>query len=669
MPKYRTVERDEGATSAKRVYAVGAFFALCFGVLASRAVGFHLKNNDELEKVALRQYRTAVREHSMRGKIVDKNGRDLAIDITADSLFANPQEIVDSVEAVSKLAEILDVDRKRLLDKLSSKRKFVWIKRRADDEEVAEVKALGLEGIYTMKESLRSYPNGTVGASVLGAVGFDAEPLGGLELQYDDVLSSRSKTHEIRRDARGHLYLSPSGGEKASERQNIRLTVDKTLQYIADSELAKGVDSARAEGGEAVVVDVRTGAILAMANVPTFDPNEYSKYPLSHWRNSVIVEPHEPGSTFKVIVVSAALNAGVVSYDEEFDCENGQITIGKDVVRDSHPHDMLSVADIIKVSSNIGTYKIESRLGRERVYDAVRDFGFGRKTSIDLPGEAAGILTHYDKWSPIQFATIAFGQGMAATSLQMAMAFAAIANGGRLMKPYIVDAVMAEDGSVISETKPEVVATPIGSDVAGVVRDILEMVVEVDGTGMLAASVDYRMAGKTGTAQKVDPRTGTYAKNRYFASFVGFAPAENPRIAVFVGLNEPKGAYYGGQVAAPVFRRIVEKTLRYLKVPASKTSAGRTIVASQMPEMQTVEDVPPVVTSEDEPRQVTRHDEKSWRLPDFRGMTMRAVLAASGDAEIEWNFQGSGIAVRQWPEPGSVLAAGDLCRVEFKPLI
>ncbi len=669
MPKFRTTQRDRESMGVRRLYVVGAFFAICFGVLASKAVVFHLKDNEQLEKVALRQYRTAVMESSMRGKIVDSVGRDLASDVTTDSIFANPREIENSVDAANKLAGALSVDRKKLLDKISVERKFVWVKRRASHEEAEAVKALGLKGVYSMKESRRSYPNGTVGATLLGAVGMDGEPLGGVELYYDSALSSSEKSDDLKRDARGHLYLSPTDGAENADRRSIRLTIDKMLQYIADSEIEAGVKGASAKRGEAVVVDVKNGRVLAMANAPTFDPNEYSKYPLSNWRNGVIVDPHEPGSTFKVIVVSAALDQGVARAEDVFDCEGGKIKIGKDVIRDAHPHGRLSVADIIRVSSNIGAFKVSQRLGRRRVFEAIKEFGFGRETGIDLPGETSGILTDYKRWSPVQDATVAFGQGIAVTPLQMAMAFAAIANGGKLMKPYVVDKVISESGEVISETIPKLVATPISPETAKLMTGMLRAVVEKSGTGTLAASVDYSVAGKTGTAQKVDSRSGVYASGRYYSSFVGFAPAEDPKIAVFVGIDEPRGRYYGGQVAAPVFRKIVEKTLRYLKVPASKPSGRSVILAEQSPEQTAVDDVLLMTSGDDESKQMKKNDDATWVLPDFRGMTMRGVLAAAGDASIEWNFRGSGIAVKQWPESGSVLGSGSVCRVEFVPLM
>ncbi len=669
MPRFRTVQKDETTSSAKRIYVVGAFFACLFAVLACRAISFHIKDNANLERVALRQYRTAVRESTRRGKILDAEGREMAIDVTAESIFANPQEIVQPVDVSEKLSSMLDVDRSRLLDRLTSRRKFVWIKRRAEDEKVAEVKELGIKGIYTMRESRRSYPNGMVAAQVLGAVGYDAEPLGGLELAYDETLSSKSRSGEVKRDARGHLYLSPAEEDESSQLRNIELTIDKTLQYIAERELDRGVRAAHAKSGEAVVVDVRSGAILAISNVPTFDPNKYGEYPLSNWRNSAIIEPHEPGSTFKVITIAAALDDGSVSVDDEFDCENGRIKIGKDVIRDAHPHDILSVADIVKVSSNIGSYKVVQKLGREKLYETIRGFGFGKETGIDLPGETAGILSPYEEWSPVKLATVAFGQGVAVTSLQMAMAFAAIANEGKLMKPYVVSKVMDGSGNVIKEFKPEIAGMPVSKETAKTMIGLLRRVVQEGGTGVLAASYEYPVAGKTGTAQKVDHRTGTYAKGKYFSSFVGFAPANDPRIAVFVGVDEPKGQYYGGQVAAPVFRNIVEQTLRYLKVPATMSAKSEAKEALHLPPAEHLAELPLAVSAADGEKLVVKHDDEYWRIPDLKGLTMRGVMQASGDADIEWKFIGSGVAVRQIPEAGSLMRAGQKCVVEFRPML
>ncbi len=664
MPRFKKSERGGEGRGVKRIYAVAAFFALFFGILVSRAVAFHLKDNANIEKVALRQYRTAVRESSMRGKILDAAGREMAIDVMVDSIFANPREIQNPVDAAEKLAAALRVDRSQLFDRLTSHRKFVWVKRRVSIAESQQIKALNIDGVYSMREGRRSYPNGTVGASVLGAVGFDTEPLGGVELMYDDVLSQRTESRDVKRDARGHLYLSPDGDEGETEQKNVELTIDKTLQYIADRALEKGVTTANARAGQAVVVDVRTGAILAVSNMPTFDPNDYERYPLSSWRNSAIVEPHEPGSTFKVIIVSAALSAGAVKPEDIFNCEGGAIKIGTNIVRDSHAHGKLSVADIIRVSSNIGAYKVEQQLGEERVEQAIKSFGFGRKTGIDLPGEDAGILSPRQRWSQIQFATIAFGQGIAVTPLQTAVAFAAIANGGKLMKPYVVKRITNDRNEVLFEAAPEIVSEPISEAAAKMMTGLLRRVTQEGGTGTLAASLEYPMAGKTGTAQKADSRTGRYAQGRYYASFVGFAPADAPRIAVFVGMDEPRGAYYGGQVAAPIFKTIVEESLHYLKVPSTLVTT-----AQSLPAASDVEELAVIASDESNASQAVQHDDGTWRLPDFSGLTMRGVLAAAKDAEIDWEFKGSGVAVNQIPPPGSAIDPGARCTVEFRPMM
>jgi cell division protein FtsI (penicillin-binding protein 3) len=677
VPRFRITERGDYIRTAKRLFVLGAIFAMCFGILSIRAISFQLKDDEQLERVALRQYRTAVRLRTRRGKILDTFGRELAIDVSAESIYANPMEVNEPVMLAEKLSDLLGVDRRRLLEKLSTRRKFVWVKRKVEEGQARAVKELKMKGVYSMRESRRFYPDGMLAAPVLGAVGLDGEPLGGIELAYNDVLSSRVGVANFKRDARGHLYLSPSG-EGETDISNVELTIDKMLQFIAERELTRGVRGAGAKGGTALVVDVSTGAVLAMANLPTFNPNEYSSYPLSQWRNSAIVDAYEPGSTFKVIVIAAALDAGMVTKDEVLDCENGKIRIGRDVVRDAHPYTKLSVADVVKVSSNIGAYKIERRLGMKGVYEAMRSFGFGHKTGIDLPAESNGILTSPNRWSPLQFATIAFGQGIAATPLQVTMAFAAIANGGRLMAPFVVRRVIgATDGRVRSIGTPKVVAHPISPDTAQLMSQMLERVVEKDGTGALAASLEYGVAGKTGTAQKADTAARGYASGKYYSSFVGFAPAHDPRIAVYVGIDNPRGTYYyGGQVAAPVFRRIVEASLKYLKVPGQVVNASQDVlrqlpkeVRDELPTVVRGRSVVLVEAKDHDKEKVDDGGRRSWRIPDLTGLTMRGVLEAAGDADISWSFNGSGVAVRQDPSPGSIVRAGQRCQVMFRPLM
>lgn len=668
MPKFRKSDKVQTVNTAKRVFIVGAMFACAFGLLLSRAVYFHLKDNAAIEKVAMRQYRTAVRQSTKRGKIVDSSGRELAIDVTVDSIYASPREIEDPVSLSERLSKILHIERRALMERISSDRKFAWIKRRATEAEAKAVADGNFKGVYSMRESSRSYPGKTLAASILGAVGFDAAPLGGIELYYNDKISATGKSRDVRRDARGHLYLSPTGESEDPKLASVELTIDKTLQYIAENELAKAVQKSNAKGGSAVVVDVNTGAVLAAANVPTFDPNNYEKFGLSSWKNRAITDAYEPGSTFKTIVVAAALDAGLVKPEDIFDCENGKIRIQNKVVKDAHPHGKLSVADIIKVSSNIGAYKIEQKLGAKRAYEAIRSFGFGSLSEIDLPGESAGILSPPERWSELQFATIAFGQGIAVTPLQMATAFAAIANGGTLLKPYIVKRIVASDGGEIYSAGRQVVRRPISEDAAKTMTELLTRVTKKGGTGTLAASLEYQTAGKTGTAQKADPHTGGYAPGRYYSSFVGFMPADRPMIAVYVGIDEPRGGmYYGGQIAAPAFREISEATLHYLKVPGSLTTVAAD-VENELPN-KAAQELALVEAADQESKEVVKNDEQSWKLPDLKGLTMRGVLEAAGHAGITWKFTGSGIAVGQKPQPGSVVSSGQVCEVEFQSLL
>jgi cell division protein FtsI (penicillin-binding protein 3) len=677
LPRYRSVEKSEQVSTGKRLFVLGAIFAISLGILSIRLITFQLKDDAQLEKVALRQYRTAVKRSTHRGRIFDAQGRELAIDLSVESIYANPMQVKEPVKVAEKLSNLLGVDRRRILERLGTKRKFVWVKRRVKDSEAKAVRDLGIKGVYMMKESRRYYPGKKLASAVLGAVGFDSKPLGGVELAYNDHLSFSKSGGDLRRDARGHIYLSPADSDD-QDTENVELTIDKTLQFIAEKELKKAVRGSKAGAGTAIVVDIKTGAILAMANYPTFDPNEYSSYPLSKWRNMAIVNAYEPGSTFKVIVVAAALDAGVVKADEIFDCENGRISIGEDVVRDTHPQTKISVADIVKVSSNIGAYKIERRLGKKKLYRAIRDFGFGSRTDLGLPGESPGILSKPSKWSQLQFATIAFGQGMAATPLQMTMAFAAIANDGVLLKPYVVKRIVDSKGGDIFVAKKQVVATPIRPETARLMTTMLKRVVEEGGTGMLASSYEYPVAGKTGTAQKASMSVSGYESGVYFSSFVGFAPTDEPRIAVFVGIDEPRGTYYyGGQVAAPAFREIVEGSLQYMKIPGSATGVPDKI-RSQLPP-QLVVDATPTVERKRElvavdangnlKKRLEKSDDSLWRIPDLKGLTMRDVLKTTGDADISWKFKGSGIAVGQDPSPGSIVRAGQKCTVKFQSML
>ncbi|EFK96148.1 stage V sporulation protein D, partial [sediment metagenome] len=420
-----------------------------------------------------------------------------------------------------------------------------------------------------MTENSRAYPNGTLASSVIGTVGVDAEGLAGIEFQLNDMLLVNNVKDAYKRDARGHLYLSPSAADEKKKPPHVELTIDRTIQHIAERELSAAIEKARAKSGTAIVLDVTNGDVLAMATFPTFDPNKFGQHSVENWKNRAVIDAYEPGSTFKAMVIAGALDRQVVNPEQVFDCGMGKLVVGKDIVNDAHPHGKLSVADVVKVSSNIGAAKIEAQLGKENVYKLLREFGFGEASGIDIPGEARGILSNPKSWSDIQFVTIAFGQGVSATPLQMALAFGALSNGGELLRPYLIKRVVGPDNVPLYERKKEVRSYPIRAETSNLMRKLLARVVEQGGTGMLAASKEYLVAGKTGTAQKAGPNGG-YMNGKYYSSFIGFAPVESPRIVVYVGVDEPKGYYYGGQVAAPVFKNITDDTLHYLSIPAQK---------------------------------------------------------------------------------------------------
>ncbi|MBI4126710.1 MAG: penicillin-binding protein 2, partial [Deltaproteobacteria bacterium] len=499
-----------------RIATVAALFAIGFGILLCRALVFHLAPNAKLEKVALRQYRTAVRESTRRGKILDAVGRELAINIQVESLYANPRAITNPSDTATKLARILKLQRPRLEERLRSKRKFEWIKRRLTSDEARIVKALNLPGVFTMHESKRAYPNGKLASTILGAVGLDAEGLAGMELVYDDLLISRSTPGRYARDARGHLYLSPTDVENERRLAHIQLTIDQTLQYIAEDELESGVKSAFARGGVVVAVDPMTGAILAMASTPRFDPNHYADFDPSTWKNRAVTDSFEPGSTLKAMIVAAALDDLRVTPEQVFDCERGEMRIGSEVIHDTHSHGKLSVADIVKVSSNIGAAKIARTFSRQELQATMARFGFGHSLGIELPGEAAGILPRKAAWSELTQATVAFGQGISATPLQMTMAFVSMANGGELLRPGLVKRAVDVNGDEVKVFERQVLSRPLKPETARLMTHLLEAVVKEEGTGTLAASPEYPVAGKTGTAQKVDPNLGVYADGKYY---------------------------------------------------------------------------------------------------------------------------------------------------------
>jgi cell division protein FtsI (penicillin-binding protein 3) len=541
----------------RRAVVVGCGFGALFVVVAVRAGQLTMIRGQRLAGLAHQQQHRTVELAPLRGPIVDRRGELLALTIDAKSLYAHPKVLRGDTEKIGPLAEALGLSEQDVQRKVAGTAPFVWLKRVAEPREVDAVVAVGARGVGALPARRRVYPRGKLAGHVLGFAGVDAQGLEGVERFYDRLIRPPSQVVEVSYDAWGRKMVTQDLGSAAAQGARVELTIDASLQAIVERELARGVTATHALAGTALVLDPRTGAVLAIANVPSFDPNDVGAAEPAARRNRAVTDMFEPGSTFKAILAAAALDFGVVTPDEPVFCEDGRYRVGRHVIRDHKPHEWLTFAEVVQYSSNIGTVKVAETLGAERFYSYVRAFGFGEKTGIDLPGEVAGQVRPIERWAPIHLATTSFGQGIAVTPVQLARAFAAIANGGHLVRPHIVRRIVAADGTALMESEPEMQRRVLRRDTATRVSMLLRRVVEErGGTGQRARLPGIAVAGKTGTAEKVDPSTGGYSPTARVASFAGFVPADAPRAVIVVLIDEPQTARYGGVVAAPVFREI-----------------------------------------------------------------------------------------------------------------
>ena len=552
-----------------RLRIVVACGSLWVAAIAGRLYQLQVARYDHYAAKAERQQQRVVVLDPPRGTIYDAQGRELAVSVQVDSAYAVPPQIEDPEETARKIAAIVpEVDARKLARQLSQDREFVWVARKLDPPVAAALHALDLPGLFFLPESKRYYPMRELAAQVLGYVGTDNHGLAGLELLYDEKVAGKPGVRTVLRDARRGTVLSPGlSFAEAEPGQDLHLTLDAAIQHIVERELAKAVEERGATRGSAVFIDPATGAVLAMATYPSFDPNHFGDFPSSRWRNRVTMDVYEPGSTFKVITAAAAVESGKVRPEDVFDCEMGGIVLLNKLIRDHKPFGRLTFAEVLAKSSNVGVIKAALLVGDEGLYRTITGFGFGRPTGIDLPGEASGIVHPLRKWRALDKAYVSFGQGISVTPLQLAAAVAAIANEGTLLKPYMV-AATGRDGQrdriQPRYAKPPVVGHPIRPETARTLKAMLEGVV-TGGTGRSAAVAGYHIGGKTGTAQI--PVAGGYSRSGYLPSFVGFAPVDRPRIVGVVAIAEPQGfAYHGGQVAAPVFGAVARQLLLYLGV-------------------------------------------------------------------------------------------------------
>ncbi len=674
----------------KRVYVLTAFFLVWSFLLVFRLFDLQIFQYVSLSNRAKRQHSRSFEVSPKRGTIFDRRNRELAVSINVDSIFAVSSEIVDQNRTVHQLAAALNLNSQDLRTRLNNTRGFAWIKRKVDYPEAQRVRSLELPGIYFEKESKRFYPKRELAAHVVGYVGMDNEGLSGLEFAYEKKVRGTGGRILLMADAKQRSFSSVERSPTAG--QDLVLTIDEYIQYLVEQELVAQVRKSQALGGTAVVMDPYSGEILAMASVPTFNPNHFGKYSPEQRMNGAILSIYEPGSTFKIITAATALEEHLAKPDEQINCLNGSIVISSRRIRDHKPYGWLSVREIVARSSNVGAIQLGFRIGKDRFERYIRNFGFGEPTGVDLPGEARGLVRPASEWPAITLGTISMGHGIGVTPLQLLTAVSAIANGGYLAKPHVVRETRRGPLQQVNfepEPTPKRVLSP---ETTALIKSMLTGVV-TRGTGKAAQLEGFSSAGKTGTAQKIEPN-GRYSHSKFIASFVGFAPIEKPVIAVVVTIDEPRGLYYGGEVAAPVFRGIAEKSLRYLSVSPDQPLRSTQIAKRRVHEEDTAKDVDPdqfellefdwevipitnpakVETSVSSPltdAPVARYDNvdlgdsTAVEIPDFTGKSLRAVMTESSKAGLQLSIVGSGLAVEQHPAPYTRVAYGSKITVRF----
>ncbi|HTM09189.1 MAG TPA: penicillin-binding protein [Verrucomicrobiae bacterium] len=625
-----------------RLGAAGAFFLVIFLAVTLRAFQLQILDGEKLRQLGEKQHLKEMIVLPKRGTILDRAGEPLALSLEGQSVYGRPRRIKEPKTAAAHLAQALALDSADIAQKLASEKSFIWLKRQVTPKEAERVEALNIDGVGIYVEPNRYYPQGQLAAQLVGFVGRDSQGLEGVEMHYDDYLRGESGSSVVERDALGRRVLV-QGVEtlQIPPGSDLQLTLDTSIQHLAERELDAAAAKYRAKAGVAIVVEPFTGEILALANYPFFNPNNFTRQSSNQWRNRAVTDSFEPGSTFKTILAAAALEEGVVGKEDLFFCENGKYAYAGKIIHDTHEHGWLPFAKIIQYSSNIGVTKVAEKLGKERYAKYIQNFGFGQPTGVDLPGEATGSVRRAEKWAAIDLATHAFGQGISVTPMQLVMAYGAVANGGFLMRPFVVKRAVGPDGRLLWENQPHVVRRVVSEGAAHTLTSILKGVVDEGGTGVLASVEGFEVAGKTGTAQKAEH--GVYTKKRV-ASFVGFVPADQPRLVLAVILDEPETSVYGGTVAAPAFRNIAAATLQRLAVMPDKGAPQPSAPALH-------EAAASKIQHRTERASVGAEDDVN--VPDFIGLSLREAVERARAMKIRVEMRGNGYVVKQSPVPGA----------------
>lgn len=553
----------QSTVSPRRFWVFNLFVCSVFLIIIYQLVQLTVIRRPALMALADKQHRIKIEVPPVRGAIVDRLGKELATNLMSPSIYAVPRMIAkeDVPEISKKLGEIMNILPSRIAEKISRDKAFVWLKRKVSAEEAKKVQDMSLPSLGSIKEFKRFYPQGDLLAQILGFTNIDSDGLEGIELNWNKELKGRAGWRYTKRDALGReLKAFELKQVPAVDGHKVTLTIDQYLQYLTERALDRAFKQYKAKGAAAVIMEAKTGRILAMANRPTFDPNHFEKSVVDSRRNRAVTDMYEPGSVFKIVAASAALNENKVTPETTFNCENGAWDYGPRVLHDVHAYGTLTFEEVIIKSSNIGTVKISQRMDPAVYESYVERFGFGKQTGIDLPGEAPGFIRTYKQWSKTSPYNVPIGQEIMVTALQMTVAMDVIANGGNLVKPYILEKIEDSAGVIIKENKPFVRAQVIRPEVAETMRRVLMRVVE-EGTGKSAKINGITAGGKTGTAQKVLPNGRGYSHSAFMSSFIGFAPVEDPKFVMTVVVDEPRPVYYGGVVAAPVFKEVMETAL------------------------------------------------------------------------------------------------------------
>jgi cell division protein FtsI (penicillin-binding protein 3) len=664
-----------------RLLIVAAFATLWTGAALGRLAYLQLFRYSEYYSRAQHQQRLIVEVGASRAEIFDRNLNPLAMSIPVESAFAVPSEISDPSMVARLIGKVLQVPPDEISTRLASSHSFAWIARKLPQEKADRIAAMNLRGIYFQREGGRFYPKRELASHILGYVDIDQKGLGGIEYSLDDPIRSKPGKMLILADAHRRWYDSTDKAPDAGT--GVVLTLDEKIQYIAERELAQAIQDTRAKAGTVIVENPNTGELLAVANWPTFNPNAAKDSDPESRVDRAVSALYEPGSVFKIVTLSAAIDQGVTNADEVIDCQNGAIYIAGHRIRDHKAYGNLTVAQILKYSSDVGAIKVGLRLGAPKFYDYIRAFGFGQLTGVDLPGEGRGMLRNLGNWTPVSVGSISMGQEVGVTPLQMITAVSAIANGGYIDRPHVVRAL--RHGTQLVDQQETPPRRVIQETTAATMRRMLEGVV-LEGTGKLARLDGYTTAGKTGTAQKFDIATGHYSAHNLIASFVGFAPINTPAITILVQLDSPAGMHEGGQVAAPTFKRIAQQVLAYLDVPRDVAVPSQTLRASrQRVTDQNLADVsdfdslrtegntavvdsapvaPPNLAGAPAPT-VELAEGDGIAVPQLAGKTVREATQECMKIGLSPVLVGTGIAVEQSPDPGVMIRRGGRITVRF----